>query len=105
MLKVNNKNCFTVNFEHISHLFLVILLLDLNKKILTGLELVAGGPKFYELPEEFRISLVRYSDWWKNINPLINNQTIVGTSQTIFRSKLLLELMGLVNYQKNFYRI
>ena len=45
MLKVNNKNCFTVNFEHISHIFLVILLLDLNKKMLTGFELVAGGPK------------------------------------------------------------
>ena len=27
---------FIVNFEHISHLFLVFLLLNLNKKLLTG---------------------------------------------------------------------
>ena len=32
-VKVNNKNIvvFIVNFEHISHLFLVFLLLTLNK--------------------------------------------------------------------------
>ena len=36
MFKVNNKNTdsvFIVNFEHISRVFLVILLLILNKKI------------------------------------------------------------------------
>ena len=35
MFKVNNKNTdgvFVVNFEHISRVFLVILLLILNKK-------------------------------------------------------------------------
>ena len=30
MLKVNNKDIFMVNFEHISHLILVFLLLTLN---------------------------------------------------------------------------
>ena len=40
MFKVNNKNSrsgvFIVNSEHISHLFLVILLLNLNKYMLVG---------------------------------------------------------------------
>ena len=38
MFKVNNKNTdfFIVNFEHISHLFLVFLLLTLNKSVLAG---------------------------------------------------------------------
>ena len=31
LFKDNNKNVFIVNFEHISHLFLVFLLLTLNK--------------------------------------------------------------------------
>ena len=35
MFKVNNKNTI-VNFEYISHLFLVFLLLTLNKYILAG---------------------------------------------------------------------
>ena len=45
--KVNNKNtrtmslrsfsCFLINFEHISYLFLVFLLLSLNKEMLAGL--------------------------------------------------------------------
>ena len=38
MFKVNNKNTlifFIVNFKHISHLFLVFLLLTLNEHILT----------------------------------------------------------------------
>ena len=30
MFKVNNKDIFIVNFEHISHIFLVLLLLTLN---------------------------------------------------------------------------
>ena len=47
MFKVNNKNTITtpecrsgvfiVNFEHISHLFLVFLLLTLNMQTLAGL--------------------------------------------------------------------
>ena len=38
MLKVNNKdNVFTVNFEHISHLVLVFLLLNLNMEMLAGI--------------------------------------------------------------------
>ena len=45
MFKVNNKNtrttsstsgAFIVNFEHILHVFLVILLLTLNKKMLAS---------------------------------------------------------------------
>ena len=46
MFKVNDKytkskflrrsDAFIVNFEHISHLFLMFLLLTFNKKILTG---------------------------------------------------------------------
>ena len=35
MSKVNNKNT-TANFEHISHLFVVFLLLTLNKYMLAG---------------------------------------------------------------------
>ena len=38
MLKVYNKDTrTTVNFEHISHLFLVFLILTLNNKMLRGL--------------------------------------------------------------------
>ena len=38
MLKVYNKDTRTnVNFEHISHLFLVFLILTLNNKMLRGL--------------------------------------------------------------------
>ena len=50
MFKVNNKNtrvaslmpfwCFIVNFEHISHLFLVFLLLTLNKLMSAGWSIV-----------------------------------------------------------------
>ena len=31
MFKVNNKDVFIVNFEHITHLVLVLLLLHLNR--------------------------------------------------------------------------
>ena len=46
MFKVTMKtperrpDVFTVNFEHISHLFLVFLLLTLNKSLLAGLHYV-----------------------------------------------------------------
>ena len=53
MFKVYNKNTgttsirrsgvFIVNFEHISHLFLVFLLLILNKSILAGLNLFCNS--------------------------------------------------------------
>ena len=36
MFKVNNKNVFMVNFEHISHLFPVFLLLSLDIEMLAG---------------------------------------------------------------------
>ena len=37
MFKVNNRSgIFIVNFEHISHLVLVFLLLTLNKQMLAG---------------------------------------------------------------------
>ena len=48
MFKINNKDTrttstvsrvFTVNFEHISHLFLVFLLLTLNRKMFVGCHL------------------------------------------------------------------
>ena len=39
MFKVNNKNNIAVNFEPISHLFLVFLLLILNKQMLAELKL------------------------------------------------------------------
>ena len=42
MFKINNKNtrkrCETVNFEHISHLFLVFLLLTLSMQMLAGID-------------------------------------------------------------------
>ena len=43
MFKVNNNNIdgvFIVNFEHISRVFLVILLLILNKKIFARVRVV-----------------------------------------------------------------
>ena len=36
MFKVNNRSGIFVNFEHISHLVLVFLLLTLNKQMLAG---------------------------------------------------------------------
>ena len=36
MFKVNNKDTFIVNFEHISHLVLVFLLLTLSSYMLTA---------------------------------------------------------------------
>ena len=35
MFKVNNKDVFIVNFEHITHLVLVLLLLHLNRFVNT----------------------------------------------------------------------
>ena len=40
MFKVNNENTLLMNFEHISQLFLMILLLTLNKQLLTGLKML-----------------------------------------------------------------
>ena len=47
MFQVNNKTTrvFIVNFEHISHFFLVFLFFTLNKLTLVGLKI--GGPQFY----------------------------------------------------------
>ena len=36
MYKVNNKNTFVVNFEHIAHLVLLFLLVTLNMELLAG---------------------------------------------------------------------
>ena len=36
MFKVNNKDVFIVNFEHISHLVLMFLLLALSRSMLAG---------------------------------------------------------------------
>ena len=38
MFTINNEGVFIVNFEHISNLFLVFLLLTLNKPVLGGSE-------------------------------------------------------------------
>ena len=37
MFKVNYKNTFIINFEHISHLVLVFLLLTLNMQLPAGM--------------------------------------------------------------------
>ena len=50
MLKVNNKdtnNIFIVNFEHISHLVLVFLLLTLNMELPAGNNMKLNEDKSY----------------------------------------------------------
>ena len=86
MFKVNNQNkrttsvtssgVFTVNFEHISHHFLVFLLLTFNKKILGGKAWVHDFTKRKNLVKKlWKIifilprTLSRYSNFWTFLFP------------------------------------
>ena len=86
MFKVNNQNkrttsvtssgVFTVNFEHISHHFLVFLLLTFNKKILGGKAWVCDFTKRKNLVKKlWKIlfilprTLSRYSNFWTFLVP------------------------------------
>ena len=62
MFKVNNKDTFNVNSEHILHLGLVFLLLTLNMQLPTGYTLI-GFLRLY-LSAKVLINFLVYNPPW-----------------------------------------
>ena len=75
MFKVNNKytrttpGVFIVNFEHISQLVLVFLLLTLNRQILAGLPCYCDINSFYLPPSTGCTKITSYEVKRKNLTP------------------------------------
>ena len=92
MFKVNNKNtrtvvwCFIVNFENISHLSLVSLLLTLNKQMLTGIYYLDYSLQFSQLANFLRRRLEQFFNLAIKGHFIISNISNDLTTCSLFSS-------------------